>query len=62
MKVNFEKVYNSMNWKFLFYMLKRLGFVNKWIKWIKACMESTAVLVFVNGSPTEKFKPKRRLR
>jgi len=61
-KVDFEKAYDSVDWKFLFYMLKRLGFNGKWIKWIKACMKSAMVSVLVNGSPMEEFKPKRGLR
>jgi len=56
-KVDFEKAYDSVNWKFLYYMLGRLGFNVKWINWIKACLESASVSVLVNGSPTEEFKP-----
>jgi len=43
-------------------MMKRLGFNGKWIKWIKACIESAKVSVLVNGSPIEEFRPKRGLR
>jgi len=43
-------------------MMERLGFSCKWIKWIKACMESATISILVNGSPTEEFKPKRSLR
>jgi len=31
-KVDFEKTYDSVDWKFLYYMLGRLGFNYKWIK------------------------------
>jgi len=58
-KVDFEKAYDSVDWKFLYYMLGRLGFN---CKWIKACMESTTISILVNSSPTEEFKPKRGLR
>jgi len=61
-KVDFEKAYDSVNWKFLFYMIGRLGFNPIWIKWIKACLELASVSVLVNGSPKEEFKPKRGLR
>jgi len=61
-KVNFEKTYDSVDWKFLYYMLGRLGFNCKWVKWVKVCMESATISVLVNGSPTEEFKPKRGLR
>jgi len=30
--------------------------------WIRGCLESTSVLVLVNGSPTMEFKPTRGLR
>ena len=43
-------------------MLGRLGFCEKWIKWIKSCLVSSSVSVLVNGSPTSEFCPKRGLR
>jgi len=42
--------------------MRRLGFVNKWIKWIKACFNSAAVSILVNGCPTKEFRPTRELR
>jgi len=61
-KVNFEKTYDSVDWGFLFYMMERLRFNSTWIKWIKECLESTTILVIVNESPTNEFRPKRELR
>jgi len=61
-KVDFEKTYDSVDWKFLYYMMGRLRFNRRWVKWIRACMESATILVLVNGSPTKEFKPKRALR
>jgi len=52
-KVNFVKAYDSVNWKFLYYMLGKLGFNSKWIKWIKACMESAIIPILMNGSLME---------
>ena len=43
-------------------MIRRMGFHGRWIVWIKGCLESTTVIVFINGSPTSKFKPMRGLR
>ena len=61
-KVDFEKAYDSVRWSFLFDMLNRLGFHDKWISWVKGCLVSSSVSVLVNGSPTEEFKPHRGLR
>jgi len=61
-KVDFEKAYDMVNWEFLFYMLERLGFNAKWIKWIKGCLASSYVSVLVNRSPTSEFKPEKGLR
>nr|GEW46851.1 RNA-directed DNA polymerase, eukaryota, reverse transcriptase zinc-binding domain protein [Tanacetum cinerariifolium] len=38
------------------------GFGFKWRSWIKACWESSRASVFINGSPTSEFSPKRGLR
>ena len=61
-KVDFEKAYDSVRWSFLFDMLRRLGFHEKWIMWVKGCLVSSSVSVLVNESPTEEFKPSRGLR
>jgi len=42
-KVDYEKAYDSVSWEFIFYMLGRLGFCDKWIRWIKACLEFSSV-------------------
>ena len=61
-KVDFEKTYDSVNWEFLLYMMAKLGFCDKWIKWIRDCLESSTISVLVNGSPTEQFSPTKGLR
>ena len=60
--MDFEKAYDSVRLSFLFDMLHRLGFHDKWILWVKGCLVSSSVSVLVNGSPTEEFKPSRGLR
>jgi len=61
-KVDYEKAYDSVSWEFLYYVLGRLGFCEKWIIWIKSCLESSSVSVLVNGSHISEFYPKRGLR
>lgn len=36
-------------------MLKRMGFHEKWILWIKSCLLSRLASMLVNGSPTHEF-------
>jgi len=47
---------------FLYYMLGILKFGGKWIRWIKACFESSSVSILVNKSPTKEFKCGKGLR
>ncbi|XP_068473127.1 uncharacterized protein [Phaseolus vulgaris] len=61
-KVDYEKAYDLVNWDFIFYMLRRLRFCDRWIRWIKGCLESASVSVLVNGSPTTEFFPRKGLR
>ena len=61
-KVDYEKAYDLVNWDFIYYMLRRLGFCDRWIRWINGCLESASVSVLVNGSPTREFFPKKGLR
>ena len=61
-KVDYEKAYDSVSWDFLLYMLRRIGFSSKWVKWIEGCMKSASISVLVNGSPTAEFLPQRGLR
>jgi len=55
------KKHDSVSWDFMYYMMCRLGFCNKWIDWIRACMESSTIFVLVNGSPTWEIRPTRGL-
>ena len=61
-QVNYEKAYDFVCWDFLIYMLRRMGFCEKWVMWIDGCLKSSFVSVLVNGCPTNEFPPQRRLR
>uniref|UniRef100_A0A251UE24 Putative RNA-directed DNA polymerase, eukaryota, Reverse transcriptase zinc-binding domain protein n=1 Tax=Helianthus annuus TaxID=4232 RepID=A0A251UE24_HELAN len=61
-KVDFEKAYDSINWKFLFRMMENMSFPEKWVGWIKGCLTSGRGSVLINGSPTKEFNFKRGLR
>lgn len=52
LKVDFEKAYNSVSWKYLDYMLGWMGSNCVWRRWMKVCVTLNSVSVLVNGSPT----------
>nr|GEV36721.1 hypothetical protein [Tanacetum cinerariifolium] len=60
-KVDFEKAFDFVNWKYLDFVQNSLGFGSKWRTWIKACLESARTSILVNGAPTSEFSVKRGL-
>ncbi|GKV34399.1 hypothetical protein SLEP1_g42774 [Rubroshorea leprosula] len=61
-KIDFEKAYDKVSWEFLEYMMQRMGFCDKWRKWIGECLRTSLVSVLVNGSPTRQFSVSKGLR
>jgi len=61
-KVDFEKTYDSVNWGFLEYMMRRVGIEAKWVRWIKACVFGGNMSILVNGSPTKEISVQRGLK
>ena len=61
-KVDFEKAFDTISWKYLDFMLHNLGFRSTWRSWIKACLDSSRTSILINGSPTFKFNIRRGLR
>ncbi|GAU10246.1 hypothetical protein TSUD_418780 [Trifolium subterraneum] len=61
-KVDFEKAYDSADWGFLEYMLRRCGFCDKWVDWIRVCVFAGNLSVLVNGSPTSEINIQRGLK
>ncbi|GKV41862.1 hypothetical protein SLEP1_g49342 [Rubroshorea leprosula] len=61
-KVDFEKAYDRVSWSFIDYMMMRMGFSEKWRKWIQECLRSSSVSVLINGSPTKEFPVSKGIR
>ncbi|MCH96329.1 LINE-1 reverse transcriptase like [Trifolium medium] len=62
LKVDFEKAYDSVNWKYLNFVLRKMKFPTKWMEWMKACIFTSSMSILVNGSPTEDFVVGKGLR
>ena len=61
-KVDFEKAYDSVEWSFLDWVMDKMGFGEKWRKWIMGCVSTTSIFMLVNGSPSRQFRISRGLR
>jgi hypothetical protein len=61
-KVDFEKAYDSVDWRYLDTVMRKMSFPTLWWKWISECVCTTTSSVLVNGSPTEEFPLERGLR
>ncbi|KAL4318837.1 hypothetical protein GQ457_18G015900 [Hibiscus cannabinus] len=61
-KVDFRKAYDSVDWAFLIFVMKKMGFGSRWCSWIQDCISSTMISVLVNGSSTKSFNISRGLR
>ena len=44
-----------MNWKALLDLLKRMGFGEKWCKWIRTCISIVQFSILINGAPADFF-------
>lgn len=61
-KLDLQKAYNRVNWKFIQAILLHLGFNETFTSWIISCISLVSFEVLVNGGKTESFKPGRGLR
>ncbi|GJS91535.1 putative RNA-directed DNA polymerase, eukaryota, reverse transcriptase zinc-binding domain protein [Tanacetum coccineum] len=61
-KVDFEKAFDSISWKYLDHILDSFGFRYTWRSWIKSCLSSSRASILVNGSPTSEFSINHGLR
>lgn len=52
-KLDMEKAYNNVNWKFVDYMVMRMDFGLKWRSRMYTCISTTSFAVLVNGGPSK---------
>ena len=62
-KVDFAKAYYSIDWRYLWNVLRRRGFPEIWVRWMKLCVTTSSCSVLVNGRPQGGwFQPQRGIR
>ncbi|XP_022023605.1 uncharacterized protein LOC110923858 [Helianthus annuus] len=62
MKVDIQKAYDTVDWRFLRDVLHGFGFNQRFILWIMECITTTSFSISVNGNVHGYFKGKRGLR
>ena len=48
-KVDFTKAYDSVDWRYLWDVLRRRGFPEEWVRWMKLCVTISSCSVLING-------------
>ncbi|GJR79997.1 hypothetical protein Tco_0150782 [Tanacetum coccineum] len=61
-KVDIQKAYDTVDWKFLETILVGFGFHPKMVQWIMVCVSGASYSISVNGNVHGWFKGKRGLR
>ena len=61
-KLDLEESYDMVDWGFILYMLRRMGFMDKWRSSMLECISYAWFSVIINGSPTGFFPAQRGLR
>ena len=61
-KLDIEKAYDHMKWSFLFIVMERMGFGERWLRWVKWCLSTVRFYVLLNGTPSGFFQSSRGLR
>ena len=49
-KLDIEKAYDHVSWSALFYLMERMGFGEKWVRWMKMCISTARFSMLINGS------------
>ncbi|RVX05699.1 LINE-1 reverse transcriptase-like [Vitis vinifera] len=61
-KLDIEKAYDKVDWNFILTIMKKMGFGEKWIRWIQWCISTASFSVMINGTPMGFFQSSRGLR
>lgn len=61
-KLDIAKAYDSLEWDFIDYTLKTMGFPSKFIQIIMNCIKTVSFSILIDGQPTDSFHPSRGLR
>ena len=61
-KLDLEKAYEKLSWKYMRQMLKAFVFFHDKVKWVLNLVSSTFYSIMINGSPSNTFQEMRGIR
>ena len=62
LKLDMSKAYDRVEWRCLQKIMERLGFHERWIRIVMACVSSVTYAIRLNGQPCGRIVPSRGLR
>lgn len=62
LKLDVSKAYNRVDWGFIKNQMSKLGFSEKWIRWVMLCVSTVSYSICFNGDKVGPINPKRGLR
>ena len=62
LKLDISKAYDRVDWGFLQFMLRKMGFAKKWISWLMLCISTVEDFVLFNGTVVGSVVPRRGFR
>jgi hypothetical protein len=62
LKLDLSRAFDSISWSFLLEVLRRMGFGDRFLKWVIVLLRTANTKVLVNGVPRRRFVHVRGLR